>query len=148
MTDNIEDYIEKFNMENNQETSRFGQVNFALLRSDNNMHQVLYYLYPMIERLFRNILDKAGIFDIENAASYTFKTLYSIITQNNDQIIDVFGVDLGDEILYYLNDTYADLGPRNMLMHYHKKAEIPVTAVISAQYIFVKLIKFYVDNYL
>ena len=102
----------------------------------------------MIERLIRFILDAEGIFDMENISGDTFKTLKSIIENNEDQMMSVFGIEFGDELLYYLKETYFDSGIRNTIMHYNKKSKIkPKDCIIAAKYFFLKLIEFYVERY-
>ncbi len=147
MNEQILKYVEVFNLENNQIVSGFGPVNKGLLKLEKDDYIGLYYFYPMIERLIRCILQLSGVFDLENSEQYTFKTLYSIITQNENRIKEVFGLELSDEILFYLQETYGEDGPRNKVMHYNQNAEIPDSALISAQYIFGLLIQFYVEHY-
>lgn len=147
MIDGMQKYIELFNREDNQNVSRFGLLNSDLLTRENNSYEILYYFYPMIERIIRCILDQSGVFDMENADHYVFKTLNSIITQNGDKLKEVFKDEDGEDILYYLNDTYSENGIRNKVMHYFETTEIDTSAILSAKYIFSRLIQFYVDNY-
>ena len=97
--------------------------------------ELLYYFYPAIERLMRCILNQAGIFDIENKRMFTFKVLSSIVLQNGTKIKTLFGDELGEDIHDYLEDTYADEGPRNKVMHYIKDATIAASSIHSAKYI-------------
>ena len=71
--------FEKFVLEFNSENNEFGPVDTDLIKYNSNDYQLLFYYYPMIERLIRFILDAEGIFDMENISGDTFKTLKSII---------------------------------------------------------------------
>lgn len=143
MISNIEKYVESFNDGN----IGFGTIDMTLFDESDEDYQVLLYLYPMIERLFRNILDQEGIFDLENSDSSTFKTLNSIVNQNKPQILEVLGEEFGDELIFYLEEIYSESGLRNMVLHYHKTFEFDKSDTIAAKYIFQRLIVFYVDRY-
>ena len=132
MIDNFDNTIETFNKEN----LKFGDVDVDTVKNESNDYQLLYYYYPMIERLFRNILDTEEVFNLDNIRSDTFKTLKSIIENNEEQIVSVFDKEFGDELLYYLKETYFDDGIRNTIMHYNKENLKLMNHVLYPQNIF------------
>lgn len=127
--------IEEFNKMN----AKFGYVPTYLFEKDNIND--LYYFFPMIERLFRFILHEQGSFDIENKASQTYRTLFSIIDVNRDRLVKHFD----DEILYYLEDTYKEDGVRNKVMHFNKNYHASREVICGAKYIFTRLVGIYVE---
>ena len=146
MINDLEKYIAIFNADCNQEISGFGTIDIALHNCGDDF-ELLFYFYPMIERLMRCILDQSGVFDLENKDNYTYKTLYSIVKSNSKQIKKLFGGELGKEIHYYLVRTYSEKGPRNKVMHYSRRITINKFVVASATYIFEELVQFYVENF-
>ncbi len=137
--------IEIFNSDVNQKISKFGVVNYSFILLEDNP-KLLFYYYPMIERLVRCILDMSGVFNIMNSNQYTFKTLFSIITNNKNGINEVFGAEFGDELYEYIRRTYCPDGIRNKIMHY-SVGEVELRDIQIAKQIFLKLIQFYVENY-
>lgn len=139
------DYVKIFNSEVNQKISKFGVIPEAFIELEDNP-KLLFYYYPMIERLVRCLLNMSGVFDIMNSNQYTFKTLYSIIINNESGLSEVFGQDFGEEIYCYIVATYSPQGFRNKIMHY-SEGEVNLSVVASAKYMFLRLVQFYVESF-
>ncbi len=144
----IKEYIEKFNISN----ADFGEIDINFILNENNDSRFLFFYYPMIERLVRNILYHNPKSDIEHFQNYTFKSLYSIVKQNYDLLNEIFREEKEEEskeneVLYYLIHAYKEDGPRNKFMHHAEGANVDIQELYNAKYFFERLIVFYVDNY-
>ena len=99
---------EKYYIEEMQDA--IGLIDFKAL--DNNNFEVLYYLFPLIERIFIDILKYSIISDIEIYSQGTFRTLESALKKRENlncfdsETIEVLNTDaegrmiLADAIYY------------------------------------------------
>lgn len=99
---------EKYYIEEMQDA--IGLIDFKAL--DNNNFEVLYYLFPLIERIFIDILKYSIISDIEIYSQGTFRTLESALKKREN--LNCFD----SETIEVLNTFYCKQGLRNKLFHY------------------------------
>lgn len=85
---------------------------------------VLFYMFPLIERLVVEILDITSLVNVETKNQGTIRTINSMLQDKETE--NIFGKELHDNLKEY----FADNGLRNLLMHYDPKADI-IGAYIS-----------------
>ena len=90
-----------------------------LFESDNMA--VLFYMFPLIERLVVEILDITSLVNVETKNQGTIRTINSMLQDKETE--KIFGKELHDNLKKY----FADDGLRNQLMHY-----VPETDKIGA----------------
>lgn len=90
-----------------------------LFESDNLA--VLFYMFPLIERLVVEILDITSLVNVETKNQGTIRTINSMLQDKETE--KIFGKELHDNLKKY----FADDGLRNQLMHY-----VPETDKIGA----------------
>ena len=90
-----------------------------LFESDNIA--VLFYMFPLIERLVVEILDITSLVNVETKNQGTIRTINSMLQDKETE--KIFGKELHDNLKKY----FADDGLRNQLMHY-----VPETDKIGA----------------
>lgn len=133
----IDDAIEFINDSDNA----FGKIDSSFLDFEKCNVDFLYYLYPMMERMTLIILDLKGLFNIQCVEVSSNRTLNSILNINSDKIIDV----LDDEIVYYLQYAFAEDGLRNKILHFNIDTKYTEMDILSAQYIFSRLVIKYAE---
>jgi len=94
------------NSENN--FSILENIDFDLLKSQ-NYDDLILYAFPLLERLIIEILKFNSISDIEVSTQGTYRTLNSVI--NNNEL----HLSINDKKL--LKELFKDDGVRNKLMH-------------------------------
>lgn len=99
-----------------------------LFESDNMA--VLFYMFPLIERLVVEILDITSLVNVETKNQGTIRTINSMLQDKETE--KIFGKELHDNLKKY----FADDGLRNQLMHY-----VPETDKIGANVSEIKEIK-------
>ncbi len=118
----------------------FGYIDYDLIFYESHNWIFLLYYHPMIERMVRIILDEAGEFNIEFLERETFKTLNSMLDNNNEKKLKkIFGRDL----INYLYEVFKANGNRNKILHYDEKTIIYKKDIDLARKNFIKLIKIY-----
>lgn len=90
-----------------------------LFESDNLA--VLFYMFPLIERLVVEILDITSLVNVETKNQGTIRTINSMLQDKETE--KIFGKELHDNLKKY----FADDELRNQLMHY-----VPETDKIGA----------------
>lgn len=93
-----------------------------LFESDNMA--VLFYIFPLIERLVVEILDITSLINVETKNQGTIRTINSMLQDKETK--KIFGKELYDNLKKY----FADDGLRNQLMHYNPKVN-KISANIS-----------------
>ena len=93
-----------------------------LFESDNMA--VLFYIFPLIERLVVEILDITSLVNVETKNQGTIRTINSMLQDKETE--KIFGKELHDNLKKY----FADDGLRNQLMHYNLKVN-KISANIS-----------------
>ena len=93
-----------------------------LFESDNMA--VLFYMFPLIERLVVEILDITSLINVETKNQGTIRTINSMLQDKETK--KIFGKELYDNLKKY----FADDGLRNQLMHYNPKVN-KISANIS-----------------
>ncbi len=113
-----------------------GIIDFNAL--DNNNFEVLYYLFPLIEKMFIEILKYYIDSDIELYEQGTYRTLKSVLERPEN--LKYFNNDLVEVIKYF----YKEDGLRNKLFHYTgKKISITTFDIKATKCIALKLLKIY-----
>lgn len=87
-----------------------GQIDYEIL--DSNDFELLYYLFPLIEKMIIDILKYNVDSDIEIYTQGTYRTLDSVIAKDDNK------KHFDDEIIYLLKKYYGKNGLRNKLFHY------------------------------
>jgi len=144
MIENYEKIIKQFNEYDN---NFFGYIDVNLLSTEKEEFELLYFLFPMIERIIRYILDSTGVYELESQKNETFKTINSIFENNNDAILEKFGDDFGVELIEYINYIYKESGIRDKTMHFNNNTSVEIETIKKSKCFFLKLIEFYVMEY-
>ena len=91
---------------------------------------VLFYMFPLIERLVVEVLDITSLVNVETKNQGTIRTINSMLQDKETE--SIFGKELHDNLKKY----FADDGLRNQLMHY-----VPEIDMIGANVSEIKEIK-------
>lgn len=81
----------------------------------NDKVDILYYFFPLIEKLVLEILKIYNYTDVEFYEQGKYRTLYSIIQKEQNRIV------FPPEVIDGLEEYYKDDGLRNLIMHYSDK---------------------------
>ena len=106
----------------------------------NDKVDILYYFFPLIEKLVLEILKIYNYADVECYEQGTYRTLYSIVQKEQNKI--VFPPEVIDGLEHY----YKDNGLRNLMMHYSDKLpdlKIKISELINAKNLFCYLLIIY-----
>lgn len=106
----------------------------------NEKVDIVYYFFPLIEKLVLEILKIYNYTDVECYEQGKYRTLYSIIQKEQNRI--VFPPEVIDGLEHY----YKDNGLRNLLMHYSDKLpdlKIKISELINIKNLFCYLLIIY-----
>jgi len=140
MNNNEIEYIEKFN----DTQAFFGNIDTDLMNDDSENHVKLFYLFPMIERIIRLILNQYNDSDIESLDNNKHRTLNSINKIN----YAVLQRTVDEPTLLYILELYKDGGLRNKFMHYNESVTFDIGSIMRIQNLFLKLIQIYMDEFI
>ncbi len=113
-------YDDFFQKEHSKELMNILHEDTRKLFESDNM-AVLFYMFPLIERLVVEILDITSLVNVETKNQGTIRTINSMLQDKETE--KIFGKELHDNLKKY----FADDGLRNQLMHY-----VPETDKIGA----------------
>ncbi|MGE5456348.1 MAG: hypothetical protein ACM3O4_04530 [Ignavibacteriales bacterium] len=133
------DYKEMLNMYLTEEVKQnIGNVDTEMFYNDKV--DILYYFFPLIEKLVLEILKIYNYTDIECYEQGKYRTLYAIIQKDQNRV--VFPAEVIDGLEHY----YKDDGLRNLMMHYSENLpdlKIKVSELIKAKNLFCYLLIIY-----
>lgn len=113
-------YDDFFQKEHSKELMNILHEDTRKLFESDNM-AVLFYMFPLIERLVVEILDITSLVNVETKNQGTIRTINSMLQDKETE--KIFGKELHNNLKKY----FADDGLRNQLMHY-----VPETDKIGA----------------
>ena len=113
-------YDDFFQKEHSKELMNILHEDTRKLFESDNM-AVLFYMFPLIERLVVEILDITSLVNVETKNQGTIRAINSMLQDKETE--KIFGKELHDNLKKY----FADDGLRNQLMHY-----VPETDKIGA----------------
>ena len=126
--------FKKYCLEEMSET--IGYLDYEVI--DGKYFEVLFYLFPLIEKIIIDILKYSAYSNIELYNQGTYRTLKSIIEKDENQ--RYFDHELMELLLYY----YGEDGLRNELFHYHgKRIDLTYYDILAVKCIALKLLKQY-----
>lgn len=92
--------------------NRIGKVDLIVF--DKKSIDILFYLFPLIEKTVLEFLKLYNYTDVEHYQQGKYRTLYSLICNDGNSKL------IPNHILSRLKMYYNDLGIRNRLLHYNK----------------------------
>lgn len=133
------DYKVILNMYLTEEIQRnIGNVDAEMFCNDKV--DILYYFFPLIEKIVLEILKMYNYTDIEHYEQGMYRTLYSIIQKEQNRIV------FSSEVLEGLEHYYKDNGLRNLMMHYSDKLpnlKVKISELINVKNLFCYLLIMY-----
>lgn len=133
------DYKELLSMYLTEEIKQnIGSVDTEMFYNDKA--DILYYFFPLIEKLVLEILKIYNYTDVECYEQGKYRTLYSIIQKEQNKII------FPSEVIDGLEHYYKDNGLRNLMMHYSDKLpdlKIKINELINIKNLFCYLLIIY-----
>ncbi|RHM62801.1 hypothetical protein [Coprobacillus sp. AF33-1AC] len=135
-------YDDFFQKCHTKELDNFIHEDDILLFKSNNI-AVLYYFFPLIERLAIELLDLTSLVNIEHKDQGTIRTVNSLLHQEKTKEI------LGNSLIKKLEKYFKDDGIRNKIMHYNNdinKIQIDKEDMQIIKYITIQLASLYEEE--
>ena len=119
-------YDDFFQKEHSKELMNILHEDTRKLFESDNM-AVLFYMFPLIERLVVEILDITSLVNVETKNQGTIRTINSMLQDKETEKIYINEINTMPGFHDNLKKYFADDGLRNQLMHY-----VPETDKIGA----------------